>query len=127
MIRSTSLKVLSLVLLAASTAASTIVTTASSAAANTAHDLWLNHGDSYTLTGQFYANETIFGVCDVDCSDLDINLYDSTGSLVSSDTLTDDTPVVVAPYNGVYSVEVIMTSCSHVSGCAAQVDSAHGF
>jgi hypothetical protein len=92
-----------------------------------AHALWLMNGDTYVLTGQFYANETIFGVCDDDCNDLDINLYDLTGTLISSDTLTDDLPVVVAPYEGTFNVEVIMTSCTHQSGCEAQVDSDYGF
>jgi hypothetical protein len=91
------------------------------------HDLWLMNGDTQVLTGQFYANESIFGVCDVDCNDLDINLYDTSGALISSDTLTDNVPIVIAPYEGIFNVEVIMTSCTHSSGCAAQVDSDYGF
>jgi hypothetical protein len=94
---------------------------------STAHDLWLMNGSTQVLTGQFYANETIFGVCDGDCSDLDINLYDSNGALVSSDTLLDALPIVTAPYDGIFNVEVIMTTCTHSSGCQAQVDSDYGF
>jgi hypothetical protein len=99
----------------------------SPAASGSTHDLWLMDDDTYVLTGQFYGNESIFGVCDIDCNDLDINLYDTNGSLVSSDTLIDNVPIVVAPYEGIFNVEVIMTSCTHPSGCAAQIDSDYGF
>ncbi len=100
---------------------------ASSGTRPAAHDVWLNQGGKQLLTGQFYANERIYGTCDSDCRDLDLNLYSTDGTLVSGDVLTDDFPIVVAPYNGTFTVEVIMHNCNHSSGCAAQIDSEYGF
>ncbi len=72
--------------------------------ANTSHGIELNAGTRYQLVG----------VCDNDCSDLDLRLYDSRGRMVAEDVLTDDTPVLsVTPrFGGTYTVRVIMTSCS---------------
>jgi hypothetical protein len=68
------------------------------------HAIQLNGGTSYSLVG----------VCDNDCSDLDLRLFDSAGREVDSDLLTDDTPVVsVQPRRtGTYTVRAIMTTCS---------------
>jgi len=68
------------------------------------HTLQLNGGTAYSL----------IGVCDNDCSDLDLRLYDANGREVASDVLTDDTPVVnVTPRRtGTYTVRAIMTTCS---------------
>lgn len=92
-----------------------------------AHSVWLNQGGKQLLTGQFYENERIYGNCDNDCRDLDLNLYSIEGRLVSSDVLADDIPIVVAPYDGTFTIEVTMHNCSHPSGCAAQIDSDYGF
>jgi hypothetical protein len=56
----------------------------------------------------------ILGVCDADCSDLDLVLRDRSGSVVDSDYQVDDVPVVaVQPrQTGIYTVEVSMASCS---------------
>ena len=68
------------------------------------HTLQLNGGTSYALVG----------VCDNDCSDLDLRLFDPSCREVASDVLTDDTPVVqVTPRRtGTYTVRAIMTTCS---------------
>jgi hypothetical protein len=68
------------------------------------HTLQLNGGTSYALVG----------VCDNDCSDLDLRLFDPSGREVASDVLVDDTPVVqVTPRRtGTYTVRAIMTTCS---------------
>jgi hypothetical protein len=68
------------------------------------HSVQLNGGTSYSL----------IGVCDNDCSDLDLRLFDPSGREVASDVLTDDTPVVnVTPRRtGTYTVRAVMTSCS---------------
>lgn len=73
---------------------------------------------SYTLDftqGRTYA---VVGVCDNDCSDLDLQLHDDNGNLVAQDTETDDTPVVsVSPrWTGRFRVTVKMHACS-VSPC----------
>ena len=72
--------------------------------ANTSHTLQLNGGTSYQ----------IIGVCDNDCSDFDLRLFDQRGRMVTEDMLTDDTPVlsVTPPNTGTYTVRVIMTACS---------------
>ena len=72
--------------------------------ANASHSITLNAGTSYSL----------IGVCDNDCSDLDLRVYDPGGREVGSDLLTDDTPVVnVTPRRtGAYTVRAIMTACS---------------
>ncbi len=64
----------------------------------------LRGGTSYALVG----------VCDQDCQDLDLRLYDENGNLVSSDSDTDDFPVVsVTPrWSGQYKVKVTMYECS---------------
>ena len=55
---------------------------------------------------------TVVGVCDQDCSDVDLFLYDATGTLVDSDQLDDDVPIVSVPGAGRYSAEVVMYECS---------------
>ena len=89
--------------------------------------LWLSNGGSETVEGAFYSGETIFGSCDGDCYDLDLSLFDSAGNLVSQDIAGDAAPVVVAPYDGYFYVEVSMPNCSHPSGCEAWVSSDNGF
>jgi hypothetical protein len=71
---------------------------------NTSHTLQLNGGTAYQIVG----------VCDNDCSDFDLRLYDSRGRMVAEDVLNDDTPVLsVTPgAGGTYTVRAIMTACS---------------
>jgi hypothetical protein len=71
---------------------------------NASHTLQLNGGISYQIVG----------VCDNDCSDLDLRLYDPAGRMVAEDVLTDDTPVlsVTPSRTGTYTVRAIMTTCS---------------
>ncbi len=66
---------------------------------------------TYTLEqGVPYA---LVGVCDNDCSDLDLKLYDENYHLIDSDTRPDATPVIqVTPkWTGVFHVRVIMSRC----------------
>ena len=72
--------------------------------ANTGHSLQLTAGTRYQ----------IIGVCDNDCSDFDLRLYDPRGNMVAEDVLTDDTPVLsITPrVTGTYTVRAIMTTCS---------------
>ena len=65
----------------------------------------------------------IVGVCDVDCSDLDLRLLDPDGASVSEDNAGDDGPVllVTAETSGVFTVEVSMVRCTAAScGWAVQ-------
>jgi hypothetical protein len=56
----------------------------------------------------------LFGVCDNDCSDLDLRLVDPSGTTVAEDVDTDDVPIVAhtAQRSGSYRVQVIMARCS---------------
>ena len=89
--------------------------------------LWLSNGGAATVEGDFFGGESIYGSCDGDCYDLDLALFDSAGNLVSHDAAGDAAPVVVAPYDGYFYVEVSMPNCSHPSGCEAWVSSDNGF
>jgi hypothetical protein len=61
--------------------------------------------------GRSYA---LLGVCDEDCSDLDMRLYDADGNEIDSDIETDDYPVVeVRPVRTArFRVKVSMAACS---------------
>ncbi|HVZ98715.1 MAG TPA: toll/interleukin-1 receptor domain-containing protein [Caulobacterales bacterium] len=56
----------------------------------------------------------LVGVCDADCSDLDLVLHDQSGAILVQDTETNDHPVVPArtQYAGNYVVEVRMYNCT---------------
>lgn len=56
----------------------------------------------------------ILGVCDNDCTDLDLTLYDGAGNQISQDIEMDDVPIVtVTPRrSGTFRVKVVMATCS---------------
>ncbi|ASC71194.1 hypothetical protein XM38_021460 [Halomicronema hongdechloris C2206] len=56
----------------------------------------------------------IIGVCDSDCGDMDLELYDENGNLIDSDTETDAMPIVeVTPqWDGPFTINVIMPNCA---------------
>jgi len=56
----------------------------------------------------------MWGVCDQDCSDIDLVIYDSDGDEVDSDLETDDKPLlhVIPSRDGRYKVKVTMVTCS---------------
>lgn len=70
--------------------------------------------ETYTISVVEGKNYLIGGVCDTDCSDLDIRIYNTGGDLIGEDTLDDDVPVVeLVPTNsGRVKVEVTMHACS---------------
>jgi hypothetical protein len=70
--------------------------------------------DNYTVTLQGGRSYKLVGVCDNDCTDLDITLYDSDGDVVDRDMLDDDKPVVSVSgkSGGTYRMNVSMASCS---------------
>lgn len=57
---------------------------------------------------------SFLAVCDNDCTDIDLRVYDPSGKLVGEDVLLDDYPVVsfTASHSATYTVEVIMATCS---------------
>lgn len=64
----------------------------------------------------------VMGVCDNDCSDLDLAVLKD-GIELSRDTSTDDWPVVqITPTaSSGYEIQVSMHQCSHSSGCGYQL------
>ena len=64
----------------------------------------------------------IVGVCDNDCEDMDLLIYDPSGREVDSDRLTDAIPVLsfTAPSSGEYRVTVDMVQCS-VEPCSYEI------
>ena len=73
-------------------------------------------GASETVTIDLEAGRAyrFVGKCDVDCADLDFELYDPSGTLLDSDVLTDDVPVLsVSPSRtGAHRLRVTMAACS---------------
>ena len=70
--------------------------------------------EQFTLSlrgGRYYQ---IIGVCDSDCSDVDLALFDASGTRVTEDVLEDDFPLLeVEPTSdGTYTVEVAMITCA---------------
>lgn len=68
-------------------------------------DFWINldGGDNYAIVG----------VCDNDCSDIDLEVFDSNGNSLDSDYQVDDAPVLefTAPRSGRYRIHVYMATC----------------
>jgi hypothetical protein len=89
--------------------------------------VWLQEGQSATISGYLLEGENVYAVCDEDCSDLDMFLYDEMDTLVDADEQPDAFPIVTAPYDGTFSIFVSMPSCGHESGCSASVSSDNGF
>lgn len=64
---------------------------------------WLGGGNNYT----------IIGVCDEDCGDIDLAIFDDGDALVDEDVLEDDYPIVsVSPTSDeLFTVDVDMYEC----------------
>jgi hypothetical protein len=71
--------------------------------------------DDITVNLKTGVSYTIIGVCDEDCGDIDLGLYDDNGNLVSSDTGEDDVPVItITPgWNARFTIRVVMAECSN--------------
>jgi hypothetical protein len=56
----------------------------------------------------------LMGACDNDCTDVDLKIYDQSGTLLMQDIAVDDTPVLLFTANGSgrYRVQVIMATCN---------------
>jgi type II secretory pathway pseudopilin PulG len=68
----------------------------------------------YSVTLVAGVNYMVAGVCDNDCPDMDIKLFDSSGNEVAADTATDSVPIVrhVPNKGGTYRVRAIMYNCT---------------
>lgn len=76
-------------------------------------DLHNDENESFTLTLHAGTSYALVGVCDNDCKDLDLVLYDADDNQVDSDVQNDDVPIVqVTPKETMrYRVKVIMANC----------------
>jgi hypothetical protein len=76
----------------------------------------LNDGAAETIRVSLTAGTSylIVGVCDEDCSDMDLILSDATGRSLAQDILDDDTPVLTLEItrSGGYDLRVRMPDCS---------------
>ena len=56
----------------------------------------------------------IVGVCDRDCTDLDIRLFDGSGGLIIEDTSTSSQPIVgvIPSTGGAFNIQVNMYACT---------------
>ena len=76
----------------------------------------LNNRESDSFTFNLYKGNSykIVSVCDNDCSDLDLVLYDENQNEISRDNSRDSIPIVeVTPaWSGEFKLKVVMFSCS---------------
>jgi len=81
--------------------------------------LWNNEKDKFTLNLESGKSYAILGICDQDCQDIDLTIYDQNLKIIDYDTADDHTPLVnIKPdHSSSYQVEIEMSQCS-VSPCA---------
>jgi hypothetical protein len=76
----------------------------------------LAQGETWNVPTQLYAgyDYRVIGVCDRDCADLDLVLFDASGAPITQDRTTTSQPIVgVQPgYTGMYTLQVQMYNCS---------------
>jgi hypothetical protein len=68
----------------------------------------------FTVTLEEGMSYALVGVCDEDCSDLDLGLFDGEGLLVVEDTEIDDAPLIefTVTQGGDFTLDVTMYECS---------------
>lgn len=80
---------------------------------------WLNDGASTEIQYNLETGVRYFfgGVCDNDCSDLDLKLYDGNHRMIAQDTSADDTPLLTVDVarGGRFYLRVEMANCSTIS------------
>lgn len=70
--------------------------------------------ESFTLDLEAGTSYFIVAQCDIDCSDIDMWIYDENNNLVDEDVLVDDTPIVeVTPVRSArFKIKVGMIDCA---------------
>lgn len=81
-----------------------------------------NDNDQFTLKLDSKMEYKIVAVCDADCDDLDLALFDENGNEIDSDAGKDSNPMVEASpkWTGEFTLKVSMASCSRAP-CALGV------
>jgi len=76
-------------------------------------ELRRNQSETLNINLRSGISYAFVGVCDEDCRDIDLQVYDENGNLMDSDTGADDYPMVrVSPrWNGRFRVKVTMANC----------------
>lgn len=71
--------------------------------------------EDYSVNLRAGATYAIVGVCDEDCFDIDLAIYDGYGNLITEDQSEDDAPVVefTATSGGQFTLRVTMYHCSN--------------
>lgn len=68
--------------------------------------------DGFPMTVNSDAEYIIVAVCDADCGDVDLVVYDAEEDQAAADVEYDDYPVIEFQGEGEYWVEVVMTDCA---------------
>lgn len=76
----------------------------------------LAQGSQKRVSATLPGGSLVLGICDGDCSDLNLHLIDASGNEVDSDVKDDDLPVLAVPDKGSYTINVDMKKCGS-SGC----------
>ncbi len=73
-----------------------------------------SQSEAFTLRLDRDYDYALMGVCDQDCKDIDIKLYDNNGNLVDADTKPDDTAYIhyEPGRNGLFHIEVNIPACT---------------
>lgn len=76
--------------------------------------LYAGNGVGLEVDLEFGVEYMIIGVCDADCSDLDLSLTDLQSNVLFEDLLDDDVPILgfTSPSSGVFFLNVDMYECS---------------
>lgn len=86
------------------------------------HHVQMGQGRNADWTVDLKAGQSyrIVGVCNIGCENVDMELRDASGAVVTSDVLADDVPIVeIAPTaDAAYSARLIMKACE-TSPCLA--------
>ena len=82
----------------------------------------LQPSETHVWQIQLQRGETyrVIGACDVECTDMDLQLLDPSGKIIERDTLPDSFPVLNVPTGaaGTYTVRFMMKTCT-VAPCYA--------
>ena len=74
-------------------------------------EIYAGDSDGFGMTVQGDAQYIIVAVCDADCGDLDLVIYDPEEEEAAADVELDDYPVLSVQGEGEYWVEILMTDC----------------